>query len=216
MIALFDLDDTLLDGDSNHLWGRFLVERGVLEAAPFERLQARYDAEYRAGKIAFEEYLSFTAGPLRQRSSEELSAWQRQFATQHAESALFPQAVALVDSHRRRGHALVLITATNRFFVEPFARVLGVHALLASELEQVDGCYTGRPLGEPCYREGKLRRFRAWLDAEGQARGETWFYSDSHNDIPLLEHVDNPVAVNPDAALRSLAEARRWPILQFR
>ena len=216
MIALFDLDDTLLDGDSNHLWGRFLVERGVLDAADYFREQTRFDRAYHAGTIDFSAYLSFTLQPLRGRQPGELQDWQEEFTRHHAPQSVFPQARQLVDSHRDRGDTLIMVTATNRFFVEPFARILQMHALLASDLEQRNDHYTGRPGGEPCYREGKLVHFRNWIAAQGRHGEESWFYSDSHNDIPLLEHVDHPTAVNPDAILREVAGQRGWPILSFR
>lgn len=216
MIALFDLDDTLLDGDSNHLWGQFLVAQGVLDGAEYSREQARFDAAYHAGTIDFSAYLAFTLRPLRNRRAAELRAWQQEFTANHAARHVFPQALELIDSHRERGHTLIMVTATNRFFVEPFARVLQMDALLASDLEQRDGRYTGRHAGEPCYREGKLTRFRHWLASERCAEQESWFYSDSHNDLPLLHHVDHPTVVNPDTILRGIAAQQGWPILQFR
>lgn len=216
MIALFDLDDTLLNGDSNHVWGRFLVQRGVLNGPDYEREQASFDRDYHAGTIDFRTYLRFTLTPLKGREQSELREWQEAFVREQAPGALYPQGLELVASHRQRGHTLLLVTATNRFFVEPFARILQMDALLASELEERDGRYTGRCRGEPCYREGKLARFRSWLAGEGRTGEECWFYSDSHNDIPLLEQVDHATAVNPDPTLRATAEQRGWPIVSFR
>ncbi len=214
-IALFDLDDTLLAGDSNHVWGNFLIAGGVLDGPGHRARRSRYDRQYRGGAIDFRAYLEFTLAPLRGRTPAEVGAWQREIATSHAPQAIFPAAHELLARHREAGHVLVLISATARIFVAPFAQLLGVDATLASEAELENGHYTGRVSGEPCFREGKVRHFERWLRANARQGQAAWFYSDSANDLPLLESVTHPGAVNPDRRLRETASARGWPVLDF-
>jgi len=215
-LALFDLDHTLLDGDSDSLWGRFLVKEGAVDAAEFKREGARYMAEYRAGRLDIHEFLAFGLRPLKDNTPERLEGWRMRFM-QDCVLPRIPQASrALLQRHRAAGHTLIIITATNSFITAPVAAEFGVDALIATEPERDGARFTGRVAGRPCFREGKVRKLDAWLAERSDVPEETWFYSDSHNDLPLLERVDHPVAVNPDEMLAEVAAARGWPVMSLR
>jgi len=213
-LALFDLDHTLLDGDSDALWGRFLVREGVVDEAEYLREGARYMAEYRSGQLDIHEFLEFGLRPLKRHPRERLEAWRRRFTIEWVLPRIPAGARDLVGRHRGLGHTLAIITATNRFIAAPIAAEFGVPHLIATEPEEIDGRYTGGVLGEPCFREGKVGKLEAWL--AGTVPEETWFYSDSHNDLPLLTRVHHPVAVNPDKILAAVAAERGWPVLELR
>lgn len=212
-LAIFDLDHTLLAGDSDHAWGQFLIDREVVDAESYRRANERYYAQYRAGTLDIFEFLEFALKPLARHERDQLDAWHREFVATRIRPMITPAARALVEQHRRQGHTLMIVTATNRFVTAPIAREFGIDHLLATEPEEVDGRFTGRVAGTPCYREGKVARLRQWLEHNRETLAGSWFYSDSHNDLPLLELVDHPVAVNPDEVLRREAAARRWPVL---
>ena len=213
-LALFDLDHTLLDGDSDSLWGRFLVREGAVDAEEYRREGARYMAEYRAGSLDIHEFLAFGLRPLKDNTPEALEAWRTRFIRDCVLTRIPEASRALLGQHRTAGHTLAIITATNSFITAPIAAEFGVDALIATEPERAGQRFTGRVVGLPCFREGKLHKLDAWL--AGRVPEETWFYSDSHNDLPLLERVQHPVAVNPDEALARLAAERRWPVMQLR
>ena len=215
-LALFDLDHTLLDGDSDYLWGQFLVEQGIVDGDDYEqRIQDFFD-QYQAGTMDIFEFLSFQLAPLAAHPLDQLEAWRARFISEKIEPIILPAARRLIERHRAEGHTPVIITATNRFITAPVAERLGVAHLLATEPEMVDGRYTGRPAGTPCYRDGKVKRLRAWLDEHGESLAGSWFYSDSHNDLPLLETVDHPVAVDPDDTLRREAARRGWDVISLK
>ena len=213
VLALFDLDNTLLRGDSDHAWCEFLIDKGVLEGEAFRRANDRFYTEYEAGTLDIEEYLAFQLKPLGEYPMEELHRWREEYVATRVEPMISSDALALLEEHRSQGDELVLITATNRFVTEPIAERLNVPTLLATEVEQANGRYTGRPTGVPTFREGKVTRLEEWLKETGNTLEGSFFYSDSRNDLPLLERVDHPVAVNPDPALRAHAEEKDWPIL---
>ncbi len=215
-LAIFDLDNTLIGGDSDHLWGQFVCEEGLVDAGDFAERNEQFYADYQAGNLDIMAYLRFALGPLAGRPAQELAALHAKFMATRIEPILLPAADALIDDHRRRGHHLLIVTATNRFITEPIARHLGIEDLIACEGEQVDGVYTGEPSGIPSYHAGKVTRLLDWLDCSGETLDDAWFYSDSHNDLPLLELVDNPVAVDPDDKLRAKAEAAGWPVISLR
>lgn len=215
-LAIFDLDNTLLRGDSDHAWGRFLIENHVVDGVAYERENERYYAEYQAGTLDIMEFLAFALRPLAQHDRETLDRWHRQYMQSKVLPMITPEARALVDKHRARGDTLLIITATNRFVTAPIAREFGVPHLIATEPEERDGRYTGRVAGTPSYREGKVERLQDWMTQHGATLKDSWFYSDSHNDLPLLSIVDHPVAVNPDDILRREAQQRGWPILTLR
>ena len=213
-LALFDLDHTLLDGDSDSLWGRYLVREGVLDGDEYRRANARYHAEYVAGRLDIHEFLAFGLRPLKDHPPETLEAWRERFVRE----CILPRIPAASREllARHGGHTRAIITATNSFITAPIAAELGVPHLIATEPEQLDGRYTGRVAGPPCFREGKVVKLRAWLEERRHAPTETWFYSDSHNDLPLLEQVTHPTAVNPDETLAQVARERGWPVLRLR
>lgn len=214
-LAIFDLDDTLLRGDSDHAWGEFLVERNLVDGEDYRRQNDRFYAQYQAGTLDIREYLSFALRPLVQRERATLCAWHREFMRVKILPMITTRARELVETHRRQGDSLLIITSTNRFVTEPIAREFDVDELLATEIEEVDGRYTGRVIGEPCFREAKVARLKHWLTTNGASLDESHCYSDSHNDLPLLRAVRHPVAVNPDARLHAEATRLGWPIIDL-
>ncbi|HFD79662.1 MAG TPA: HAD family hydrolase [Gammaproteobacteria bacterium] len=215
-LALFDLDNTLLAGDSDYLWGRFLVERGIVDGETYEAENQRFYDEYLAGSLDIHEFLRFQLQPLARHPRRQLERWREEFLAEKIEPILLPAARQLLQRHREQGDELLIITATNRFITEPIARRYGVTELLATEPEEVEGEYTGGVSGTPCFREGKVERLQQWLQRRQLDLRDSWFYSDSHNDLPLLEQVEHPVAVDPDETLRARAEASGWPVISLR
>jgi len=216
-LALFDLDNTLLAGDSDFAWAEFLMEEGVLDRAAFEEKNRWFMGEYERGTIRMEDWLTFQLKPLAGRAAGQLQGWHRDFMHRKVAPIILPRGRELVAEH---ADALqVMITATNRFITGPIATELGIAHLIASEIELEDGVPTGRPLGTPSFGVGKVTRLAEWLAARGQRLedfSESWFYSDSHNDLPLLEKVTHPVAVDPDLTLRQRAMERGWRIVSLR
>jgi len=218
-LALFDLDNTLLAGDSDYEWGQFLVDRGVLDRAGYEAQNRAYYEQYVAGTLDIHEYLGFALRPLAAHTAQDLARWHGQFMRDRVLPMITPPARALVRRHQDRGDLCAVITATNSFVTAPIARELGVPHLIATEPESRAGRFTGRVAGTPCFREGKVRRLHEWLSDQGRGLGEfaeSAFYSDSHNDLPLLELVTRPVAVDPDPQLLKHAESRRWEVISLR
>ena len=215
-LALFDLDHTLLDADSDYLWGQFLVQEGVVDGLRYARENARYYADYRAGRLDIHEFLAFGLRPLADNQPQQLEHWRRRFLKESILPCIADTARTLLGGHRDAGHVLAIITATNRFITEPIAAALEVPHLIATEPEHDGSRFTGRVAGTPCFREGKVTRLKEWLYKEQLTPRETWFYSDSHNDLPLLQTVDHPVAVNPDSLLVHTATRRGWPVMHVR
>ncbi len=214
-LAIFDLDHTLIAGDSDSLWTEFLVEEGILGEADWE-LKSKYYRDYQQGRLDMAEFLAFQLKPLSENEPETLHGWRARFVETKILPIMLPKAVDLIENHRAAGRRLLILTATNRFITEPIARLYGVDDLLATNVEIVNGRYTGRSSGIPCFREGKIARLAEWLDEKQVTPRATWFYSDSHNDIPLLERVSHPVAVDPDPELTEHARNRGWSILSLR
>jgi len=218
-LALFDLDNTLLACDSDYEWGQFLVDRGVLERASYEAQNAAYFEQYKAGTLDIHEYLGFALRPLAEHSPEDLARWHDDFMRTRIAPMIGDAARALVRSHLKRGELCAIVTATNSFVTAPIARAFGITQLIATEPESRNGRFTGRVAGTPCFREGKIARVDAWLAAMGRPLAqfdESAFYSDSHNDLPLLERVSRPVAVDPDPQLADEAASRGWPVISLR
>lgn len=215
-IALFDLDNTLLGGDSDYLWGQFLAEQGIVDAQWYETTNRQFYEDYRKGCLDITAFLEFALQPLSYFPMEQLHAWREQFVREKIEPILLPAAQSLVESHRQQGDLLVIITATNAFVTEPIAGLFGIEHLIATEPEQQEGRYTGRFVGTPCFQHGKVQRLEAWLDRRRMTLDNSCFYSDSRNDLPLLEKVRHPVAVDPDPELKRIANDRNWPILTLR
>ncbi len=215
-LAIFDLDNTLLSIDSDHAWGEFLLEQGAVDPVAYRDANDRFLADYEAGTLDIHAFLEVALRPLAENSPEQLAAWHQQFMASKIEPHILPKGEELVARHRSRGDTLLIITATNRFITGPIAERLGIDDLIAVEPEMVKGRYTGRVTGTPSYREGKVVRLEAWLADRELSLDDAWFYSDSHNDLALLEKVDHPVAVDPDPTLREVAEARGWKIISLR
>jgi len=209
------LDNTLLAGDSDYLWGKFLAEQGEVDADSYERTNQKFYDEYKAGELDIFEFLAFSLEPLTRISSEHLIQLHNQYMKEVIEPLIQPAAIELVEQHRQQGYTLLIITATNRFITAPIARAFGIDELLATEPEMIDDRYTGKVAGIPCYQEGKVIRLIEWLSNKELDLANSWFYSDSHNDLPLLNRVTHPVAVNPDETLRQEAETQGWKILDL-
>jgi HAD superfamily hydrolase (TIGR01490 family) len=215
-LAIFDLDNTLIGGDSDNLWGQFASRQGIVKGDEFARRNEQFYRDYCAGELDIDAYLRFALSPLVGQSPATLASWHRQFMASMIEPIMLPAARALVARHRAAGDDLLVITATNRYVTEPIVRALGISELLACEGEIIDGRYTGEPLGVPSYGQGKVTRLMHWLAERDTPMAGAWFYSDSHNDLPLLELVDNPVAVDPDPKLLVRAQAANWPVISLR
>ena len=215
-LVLFDLDNTLLTGDSDFEWAQFLIEQGVLDREAYEARNQEFFDQYKAGTLDIHEFLDFQLKPLSRHPRAQLDAWHRQFMELKIRPMIRVQSRALIARHR--GDLCAVITATNSFVTAPIAREFGVAHLIATEPEQRDGEFTGRVSGIPCFKEGKVKRLEAWLAGQGKtlaAFSESWFYSDSHNDLPLLERVTHPVVAHPDEKLRAHAVARGWKIVSL-
>lgn len=215
-LAIFDLDNTLLAGDSDHAWGEFLVEEGIVDAEEYRRANDRFYQEYLNGELDILHYLGFALQPLASHSMEELLAWREAFMEKKVRPMMQATADKLLESHREQGHTLMIITATNDFVTAPLADRLGIEHLIATVAERRKEHYTGDIDGTPSYREGKVTRLQAWLESHDETLDGSYFYSDSHNDLPLLEQVANPVAVDPDATLEREARERGWPVISLR
>jgi HAD superfamily hydrolase (TIGR01490 family) len=215
-LAIFDLDNTLLAGDSDYLWGLYLARQGAVDRDYYEQENERFYQEYREGRLDIREFLAFSLAPLATHGREQLEAWRESFVEQEIEPIITPKARELVERHRRAGDTLMIITATNAFVTAPIAERFEIPHLIATEPEQANDAYTGRVAGIPSFREGKVQRLDQWLSEHGENLDNSWFYSDSHNDLPLLERVTHPIAVDPDAQLAETAEARGWPTLSLR
>jgi HAD superfamily hydrolase (TIGR01490 family) len=218
-LALFDLDNTLLAGDSDFEWGQFLISQGVLDGELHSAQNLQFYEDYKAGVLDIDAFLEFQLKPLSRHPRSQLDAWHAKYMEQKVLPMVAPKARALVQKHRDNGDLLVIITATNSFVTGPIAREFGVEHLIGTTPEEIDGQFTGRVSGVPSFKEGKVTRLFQWLDSRGQRLGDfekSWFYSDSHNDLPLMKMVDHPVAVDADPQLREYAQANGWPVISLR
>lgn len=215
-LAIFDLDNTLLHGDSDHSWGQFLVEQGVVDAEEYKRVNDHFYEQYQLGTLDYDAFTAFALKPLSENSMEQLAAWHKQFMQEKVQPMLQKKAQELLQKHREQGHYLLIITATNAFITRPIAELMGVDEILATEPEIVDGRYTGRPKGTPCFQEGKVKRLHEWLEETGHTLDGSYFYSDSMNDLPLLQVVDKPIVVDGDEALNHYAKQHNWPMMSLR
>lgn len=218
-LTLFDLDGTLLPTDSDHAFGEFLVRIGWADGQSHRQANDRFYADYQAGRLDMKAYVDFSTAPWRRRSAAELAALTERFVAEVARPALHPAAQELVQRHRDAGDLIAIVTATNDFVTRPIATLFGIEHLIATELERdPDGRVTGAIRGTPAFQGGKIARVDAWLAALGRRRSEferCTFYSDSTNDLPLLEDVSHPVATNPAPALAAIAAERGWPVLHL-
>ena len=211
-LALFDLDNTLLSGDSDYAWAQFLIEEGVIEGRDYEAKNDYFYERYKAGTLDIHEFLDFQLKPISGVPRAQLEAWHRKFMERKVRPMIRQRALDLVARHR--GDLTAIVTATNAFVTAPIAAELGVANLIATDIEEAEGLYVCRARGTPCFQEGKIERVNQWLASRGRKLEdfESWFYSDSRNDLPLLERVDHPVAVDPDDVLREAALERGWPV----
>lgn len=218
-LVLFDLDHTLLNGDTQNEWGRYLAEQGVINLDSYQKKMAYFDEKYHRGKLDIQELLAFQFDILKPYSFKTLNAWLEEYIEKKIRPLIVEAGWKAIAKHRREGAEIILITATNEFLVRPIAQLLGIEHLIASQEERdTEGHFTGGVTGIPSYREGKIKRLQQWLQEQGRSWNDyqsSWFYSDSHNDLPLLSLVDQPMVVNPDATLRSHAEERGWKIIDF-
>ena len=218
-LALFDLDNTLLSGDSDFEWAQFLIEQGALDRELFEAKNLAFYEQYKAGTLDIHEFLDFQLKPLSRHTRNVLDGWRDSFMQNKVRGMVTVAAQDLVAKHRAMGDVCVIITATNSFITSPIAQEFGIEHLIATEPEERDGEFTGCVVGVPCFREGKVVRLESWLVQQGwgwESFSDSYFYSDSLNDLPLLKKVRRPVAVDPDETLRSYAEQHGWPILALR
>ena len=218
-LALFDLDNTLLTSDSDFEWSQFLIEKKVLDRKEYESRNLEFYEQYKSGTLDINQFLDFQLQPLSLHPRTQLDDWHNEFMAKKIMSQIAPGAYKLINEHMLGGDLCIIITATNRFVTEPIARILGINNLIATDPDQEDGEFTGRVSGTPCFREGKITRLEDWMDEHNLtwlSFLESWFYSDSLNDIPLLKKVTNPVAVDPDSTLEKYAKENNWPIISLR
>ena len=215
-LALFDLDNTLLAGDSDHAWGEFLVELGVVDARHYADANQKFYDQYLAGDLDIYEFCRFAFQPLKDHPQQQLESWRQQFLQEKIQPMLLDHGICKIQWHRARNDTPVIITATNTFVTELIAQALDVEHLIATQPEVKAGRFTGEIEGIPCFQGGKVKRLEAWMQSHDETLNDSWFYSDSHNDLALLEKVTHPVAVDPDPLLRAQSEQRGWKILSFR
>lgn len=218
-IALFDLDNTLLNGDSDFEWAQFLISKGVVDPEIQAAKNAQFYADYKAGTLDIHAFLDFQLAPLARHPRPQLDEWHREFMQKHIRPIMLDNARALVSRHLALGHLCAVVTATNAFVTGDIAREFGIPHLIATIPGEVDGQFTGKPVGTPSFQKGKITRVNAWLESIGLWQGSferRWFYSDSHNDLPLLEWSTNPVAVDADDTLKAHATAKGWPTVTLR
>ncbi len=218
-LVLFDLDNTLLAGDSDYEWGQFLIAKGAVDGPHYEAKNRAFYEDYKAGNLDIYAFLAFALRPLATHAREQLDAWRAEYVETRIKPMITQAARDLVKQHMNEADLVAVITATNSFVTGPIAREFGIPHLIATDPEEVDGRFTGEVAGTPCFREGKVVRLEHFLEAHGtqlDSLDTSWFYSDSHNDLPLLEKVKHPVAVDPDPTLGAHARARGWPVISLR
>ncbi len=215
-LAIFDLDHTLLNGDSDYLWGEYMVANEIVDRAEYQRLNQSFLEDYHRGELDNDRYLQFALHPLTQHSIESLYGWRKDFVENWIQPIVAAGTPSLLNKHRQQDDTLIIISATNYFITEPIAELLQIPNLLATKPEIAENRYTGTYLGVPTFKEGKVTVLNEWLNQQDHSLDDSYFYSDSINDLPLLEAVSHPVAVNPDKALTKIARLRDWPILDLR
>ena len=218
-LALFDLDNTLLAGDSDYEWAQFLIAKGVVDKTIYTRKNDEFFEHYKAGTLDIHAFLDFQLAPLARHSREQLNAWHAEFMQQHIISIIAPNSRALIARHREAGDLMCVVTATNSFVTTPIARLLGIPHLIGTIPAQMNGRFTGQVEGIPSFREGKITQVELWLVSMGMWWSDferSWFYSDSLNDLPLLERVTDPVAVDADVTLQAVAIEKNWPRISLR
>ena len=215
-LTIFDLDNTLLAGDSDYAWGQFLVEKDIVDAEHYTETNDRFYEDYKNKTLNIREYQRFVLTPLMVMSIEQRESLHQEFMSSVIAKLRLPKADALIKQHQERGDKLLIITATNRFIAGPIGPWLGIDEILATEPEIVNEQFTGNIFGTPCFQEGKISRLQQWLKKEKNSPDFITFYSDSINDLPLLDYADKPVAVDPDDKLRAHATSANWEIMSLR
>ncbi len=216
-LAIFDLDNTLIADDSDYLWGQFLVDQRIVDRSYYEDSNLKFYNQYKQGTLDIVEFLTFSLKPLADNNPAQLVKWRSQFIQEIITPLLLKPAQELIAKHKAKGDTLLVITATNRFVTEPIVQLYGIDHLLATTPTFIEGKYTGGFDGLPCFQEGKVKLLEKWLqNTSTETMQGSWFYSDSHNDLPLLKLVDHPVAVDPDEKLTTYAETNHWPIISLR
>ncbi|CAC9582425.1 Phosphoserine phosphatase (EC 3.1.3.3) [uncultured Gammaproteobacteria bacterium] len=214
-LAIFDLDKTLIGGDSDFLWGEFMSEIGAVDPKSYQAKNQYFFDQYALGKLDINEYLEFCLEPLSKNTLSTLNTWHQQFMHDKIEKILLPKAQAVIDEHKAKGDTILVITATNSFVTAPIVKRYGIDNLLATNPEMVNGGFTGKVEGEPCFQAGKIVHLNRWLEQTGESMSGAYFYSDSHNDLPMLELVDNPIVVHGDDKLLQIAKERNWLSLDW-
>jgi len=215
-LAIFDLDHTLLNGDSDYLWGEYMVANKIVDVDVYQRENKAFLDDYLRGDLDNEVYLQFALKPLTQYPIDRLHAWRNDYVSNWIQPIIAKGTQALLDKHRAQGDELIIISATNLFITAPIAKLLCIDQILSTEPEIIDNQYTGRYLGTPTFKEGKVTVLSEWLKNSSHSLDNSYFYSDSINDLPLLEQVSTPVAVNPDEKLLKIATERHWTVLDLR
>lgn len=218
-LAIFDLDNTLINTDSDNTWPQYLMKKGVVDAEFVRIKNDKFYQDYKNGCLDIDEFLKFQLEPLSRFGMEELAQMHREFTQEFILPHISPMAKMLVQSHRDAGDELLVISSTNEFIITPICHLFGIENIIGTQLEVgADGHYTGAYIGTPSLKEGKITRLNEWLAKRGESfasYGKIYFYSDSKNDLPLLRIVSDPVAVNPDEELQKEATANGWPVLNF-
>ena len=218
-LVLFDLDNTLLAGDSDYEWGQFLIAKGAVDGPRYEAKNKAFYDDYKTGRLDIYAFLAFALHPLATHSREQLDAWHTEYMATRIKPMITQAARDLVNTHLHTADLVAIITATNSFVTGPIAREFGISHLIATDPEEKDGRFTGKVTGTPCFREGKVTRLEHFLNAHGtrlDSLSSSWFYSDSHNDLPLLEKVQHPITVDPDPTLQRTAQEKGWPVISLR
>ncbi|NOQ82252.1 MAG: HAD-IB family hydrolase [Methylophaga sp.] len=215
-LAIFDLDNTLLGGDSDYLWGEFLVENNIVDAKSYQQANQDFYDQYLAGTMDIFEFSAFQFKPLADNTLNDLIRWREQYLAKKIAPIMLPAARKLIAKHQQQGDTLLIITATNSFITAPIAKSLAIPNLIATEAEMIEGAYTGKVAGTPSYQQGKVVRLEEWLKEQGLTLEGSYFYSDSHNDLPLLNLVEHPVAVDADPKLHAIAKQQGWKIISLR
>lgn len=215
-LALFDLDNTLLSGDSDYEWGQFLVSKKLVDADVYDQANKKFYEDYKQGTLDIVEFCAFTFTFLSTRTMKELKELHQSFMQERIIPLMGDKAKALIEHHKKKGDTLVIITATNSFITKPIADAFGIEYLIATEAEIIDGKYTTKIAGTPCFKEGKVTRLNEWLKSNNYNMKDSVFYSDSHNDLPLLELASTAVAVDPDEILSRIATQQGWGVVSLR
>lgn len=214
-LALFDLDKTLLGGDSDFLWGEFLSEIGAVNVGEYQQQNQKFFDDYTKGELDITKYLEFCLAPLANHSIKRLNKWHQQFMLEKIQPIFLEKAKKVADAHKNNGDRVLVITATNSFVARPIAKIYGINELLATEPEMVNGEFSGKVSGEPCFQIGKVHKLKAWCKKNNESLSDAYFYSDSHNDLPLLKLVENPIIVHGDKTLLNIAKQKNWQCMDW-